>query len=646
MAVGRDVKLARRFGAKRNRVAGLVVALLLVGAASVAVVHLRSIVASVSKEAGVGRDQLLAGAHIVKVGGGSLTVDDSAAASADFTSASVHFDRARSLLTRGLFMRALAHTPWVDSQVHAAVDLSDMGFHLSRTGELGVAALNGALPQKTRGASVAGNPGQKVLETLQALDLKLGAITAEIDLALADRKAIPRSGLLPPLSKAVIQLDQKVDIQSIRDGVKTLAAQEPAIRQMLGAAGTRTYLVLQQDPAELRATGGFIGSVGFLVFDHGKMAPFNPTDVYAIDQKSSGQLFGFPGASTGVAPPAPLAKTFQLNSWALRDSNWSPDFPTAARQAELFLRLEAGRSVDGVISIDPYFIARLLAVIGPTTVPETGDVVDTNNFFATTLTRVEVDQTGAGHKGFLSFAAKAIFARLLAVPPSKWVAMLDALGWGCGSRSLQAYFHDAPVQRLVDQHSCGGRLEPLRGGDGLMVVNSNVGGNKDDFWLERTYSLKVAFNPDGSARHTLQIHFFGLTPHAVQLTKSWGYTGWLRIYLPPSSSLVLSSGADLHEASDLGRRVLEGWVYVPFSSTLDVDVTYTVGTADMRPSNGHLEILWQKQAGRPGDPVTVEVTPPSGWHLTAAQLGKVALADPIKSDLSTDRLFVFALRRS
>jgi hypothetical protein len=605
--------------------------------------RVRSTLLEINADAGIGRDQLLAGAHLVKVGGANLTVEQSTMATSYFQSAQNRFRHARDALKHDRLTQVMARLPWLGDQVGAATELSDMGVHLARTGELGVDALKAVLPVRAPVVSPAGNPGQKILQTLDALDPKLSAIAAEIDQAAADRAHIPRTGLLPPLTKAIRQLDQKVDIKSLRDGVAGLRAQQPAIRQLLGQSGAQSYLVLQQDPAELRATGGFIGSVGFLTFDGGKMEPYNPIDVYAIDRNAAGQVYGFAGASTGVAPPAPLAKTFRLNSWTLRDSNWSPDFPTSAAQAEFFLKREAGKTVDGVIAIDPYFIARLLTVVGPTTVPETGDVVDANNFFSTTLNRVQMNEDAATHKSFLSFAAKAIFPRLLAVPPSKWLSMLEVLSWGCDSRSLQAHFTNAQLQALVDRYHCGGQLQPLRS-DGLMVVDSNVGGNKDDFWLQRKYALKIELNQDGSAKHTLHIHYSGLTPHGVQLTKYWGFTGWLRVYLPPSSSLITSSGAQIEEATDLGRRVLQGWVYVPFYQTLDVTIVYSVGASDMYPSNGGLHLIWQKQAGRPADAATVEVTPPWGWKLATAQVGKAKESDPITTDLSVDRAFTFTFQ--
>ena len=57
-----------------------------------------------------------------------------------------------------------------------------------------------------------------------------------------------------------------------------------------------------------------------------------------------------------------------------------------------------------------------------------------------------------------------------------------------------------------------------------MVVESNVGGNKDDYWMKRRYNLDVQFRPDGSARHTLKLHYDGLSGFIERcLTKQlWG----------------------------------------------------------------------------------------------------------------------------
>lgn len=639
-------RFLRRGRGLRSRwlLAGAALLLVLLIAAGVVGFRMKNLVSSEVAEATLAKDELLDGVHLLKSGGLTLTPDESVRVVSDFRKAEQHFAHVNAVLKHSRSINVLQALPFAGDQIKASIALSDMGWHFARTGTLLVDALDTALASQPAGtAAPKEGPGQKVLSTMQALDPKLADISLELDKAAADRQAVPSSGLLPQLSSAVAQLDAKVDLRTVREGLTTLRAVEPAVREFLGESAARSYLVLQQDPAELRATGGFIGSVGFLSFDKGKMAPFQPVDVYEIDRNAIG-IYGLGAATTHVPAPAPLVTTFNLNSWALRDSNWSPDFPSSARQAEFFLEKEAGRKVDGVIAIDPYFIQRLLGIIGPVTVPETGDVVDAKNFFAITLDRVESNQ-GAGHKSFLSYAARVIFPKLLAMPSNKWPALLDALSWGCDTRSLQAYLHDAAAEAFVDRFRCGGEVRPSDG-DSVLVIDSNVGGNKDDFWLKRKFSVRITMNSDGSAHHALHLQYFGLTPHGF-VTQKWGYTGWLRVYLPTSSTLTATNGVTFGQSTELGHRMLAGWLYVEFSHTVDVNIEYNVPADVVGSRDGQFRLLWQKQAGRPADPISVELLPAGGWKLLSAKEGSAPVATGlVGTDLSIDREFLFKYVRS
>jgi hypothetical protein len=576
---------------------------------------------------------------VLSAAGLNLSPTEAAEAASAFQLAEAKFghlhDRANSL-----WLRPISVLPWAGDQVRAVRNLSDMGVHAARAGDMLTGALAG-VPQEPLDPGARSQPGQKILQLLQAIDPKLSVLSSELDSVVADRGDIPHAGLLPPLARAVAQLDRRVDLPAVRQAVLGLREDEPGIRALLGATASKSYLVLQQDPAELRATGGFIGSVGFLAFDHGSMAPFSPEDIEKIDKTSTGAfVLGGPGTPNHVDLPYPLEQAFHLPSWELRDANWSPDFPAAARQAEFFLDRERGIKVTGVIAIDPFLIERLLAVVGPIKIAETGDIVDQHNFFSMALYRTELDLT-AGRKNFVVAAGKEIVARALSLPPSKWPELLQAVQWGCMTRSIQAYFQDAAAQALSDRHACGGEVGP-RKTDTLMVVESNLGGNKDDFWMKRTYTLEVAVNRDGSAMHTLTLHYYGLSQHELLLTQYHGYTGWLRVYLPPSASLVSVSGAALDQTTDLGRRVVQGWFYVKFDQTADVAIVYDVDAATMQAQGHEVSIYWQKQAGRPADPIAVRPVLPAGWRLRNPRIGSDRVQGrTFTSDLSVDRQFTF-----
>ena len=60
-------------------------------------------------------------------------------------------------------------------------------------------------------------------------------------------------------------------LQSVGPAIRAYAQLDDSIPAILGWDGPRRYLVLTQNPAELRPTGGFIGSFGTVTFDRGRI---------------------------------------------------------------------------------------------------------------------------------------------------------------------------------------------------------------------------------------------------------------------------------------------------------------------------------------------------------------------------------------
>ncbi len=584
-----------------------------------------------------GRDELLAGLKSLEAGGPALTQTEASAASTHFHTADKRLTSAQSVLAHDPLVIVTGFIPYIGSQARAVQNLSDIGLHASRSGLIATRMVDALLAETAIGpGSSTRSPGERLLLLLREFDRNRDAIDNELHRVRVDRSRIPSAGLSPQLGTAVEQLDSKLG--RVTRAVSTLRAIEPGLHSLLGSDGGRSYLVLQQDPAELRGSGGFIGSVGFLEFDHGKMAPYQPRDIYEIDNNAAGTGLGKLGNPRYVPPPAPLDRFIHPFSWELRDANWSPDFPTAARQAEFLLHRQTGREVSGVIAIDPFLVSAILSVVGPTTVPETGDIVNSDNFFAKTLERVELHQGPGARKSFLSFAAKAILDRLFQLPSPQWSPLLETLQRACEAHSLQAYFEDRATQAMVDRFRCGGQVHPLKS-DGVLVVDSNVNGNKDDFFVRRSYGLRVEVGPAGTVRHVLHLHYDSLAPHQG-LTGE--YIDWLRVYVPRTSKIVAVEGATLHASNDLDRLVIEGWLGFRYFSSADVTITYDVTTPIVDSRQPSLELFWQKQAGRAADPIKVDVRLPSGWKIQSASVNTLNYrGNSISTDLAVDRDFVF-----
>ena len=125
--------------------------------------------------------------------------------------------------------------------------------------------------------------------------------------------------------------------------------------QLLAADRPRTYLILFQNEDELRATGGFLSAAGRMTIDAGKIISLTVEDSYAVDDFTT----PYPDA------PAPLRDYMGIDLWVFRDSNWSPDFPVAARQAISLYTQTRGGTIDGVIALNQRVVEALVDGLGP-----------------------------------------------------------------------------------------------------------------------------------------------------------------------------------------------------------------------------------------------------------------------------------------
>lgn len=176
-------------------------------------------------------------------------------------------------------------------------------------------------------------------------------------------------GLMPTVEKLVAQaqtvdlsvVDSDGDLQEKLDQVEELVSlyqQNPAaltaLKAVLGMKGNRTYLLAAQNSAEIRASGGFPGAMGVLRIQDGiltvqdfqkvydVLSPYTPTEAQITVQETN--LF-----HGGLSAP--------------RDADYCPDFERVAHIWALGYEARQKEAVDGVISMTPALVQRLLNVI-------------------------------------------------------------------------------------------------------------------------------------------------------------------------------------------------------------------------------------------------------------------------------------------
>ena len=129
------------------------------------------------------------------------------------------------------------------------------------------------------------------------------------------------------------------------------------VKTMLGAESDRLYVITVQNPAEIRASGGFPGSVGTMRVTDGVLTMGDFTSVL--------NMFS-PGKPSGIQIEREEREMFSYLSgfhtpW---DSGFCPDFERVGHIWSLSYEEKRREAVDGVISVSPHIVQRLLAVTG------------------------------------------------------------------------------------------------------------------------------------------------------------------------------------------------------------------------------------------------------------------------------------------
>ncbi|MGC8874765.1 MAG: DUF4012 domain-containing protein, partial [Chloroflexia bacterium] len=141
-----------------------------------------------------------------------------------------------------------------------------------------------------------------------------------------------------------------------------LVAFLPHADTVLGKNGARRYLLVGQNNYELRATGGFMGSMGTLLLENGEIRALDYRRSYDWDNPHREK----------IQPPLPYVRYMRFGAWFIRDANFAPDFPTTARTLQMFWEKDGHEPVDGVIAVDLTAVQMLLEALGPVEVPGYG----------------------------------------------------------------------------------------------------------------------------------------------------------------------------------------------------------------------------------------------------------------------------------
>ncbi|MDD3661479.1 MAG: DUF4012 domain-containing protein, partial [Candidatus Dojkabacteria bacterium] len=211
---------------------------------------------------------------------------------------------------------------------------------------------------------------QNELEAIESTFPSIERANVEITLAREALVGIDRTVYPPSLVKYIDELTKRTD--EAGEMLSILEQFGTFVPEILGKDERKTYIVLFQNPMELRSTGGWLTSVAKVGIEHGQIRELEVKDVYDIDSR----------IPETVQPPESLSEVLNVDSWTVSLSNWSPDFPQSAEAAEYLLQ-EAGTitNADGVIMVDLEFVRSLLDVWGTVSVAGETEPVTADNLY-------------------------------------------------------------------------------------------------------------------------------------------------------------------------------------------------------------------------------------------------------------------------
>ncbi len=454
-------------------------------------------------------------------------------------------------------------TPWLGwvPRVGPLIEDSQAWLEIADAGSLAAVELLPGLKKGLTAAKQAGKPPN----SLAALAPLVGGVIPylpsandEIDQVTAAYQQIENRDALPEEVQSFLPiLDRLLPLQE--EGL--LAAQ--LVPELLGTNGRRTFLILAQNPWELRATGGYVGGVGTLIIENGDILSFEFTSSNGINYRDGAFV---PNSESYDYPPTELQDFMLLPYWFFQDANYFPDFPTSAEKAIELYALGMGVEADGVFAVDLFMLEKLLSATGPIAIPDSDIAFDESNVVSQLQAawgdRGDDSQEWLASRGnYLKPFADALLYKLTSdvasLDPAK---LLTTLFKAAEQKHVQIYMRDEAATAALTQLGWDGRMVGNPGGDMLRIVETNVGYNKTNAIMVREVNYAIELHDNDTSIASLAIKWTNNAPADGQAcTQHYDnylqvefsdlvarcYYNFLRLYLPPNSFVT---GATAHPA--------------------------------------------------------------------------------------------------
>lgn len=368
----------------------------------------------------------------------------------------------------------------------------------------------------------------------------------------------------------------------------------PVAGSILGAGGDRTYLLAAQNTAEMRASGGFPGSVGTLSIKGGQISLGDFSKVYDVMAEKT---------PDSVAPTDEEKSLFGEGFMTVaRDAGMDPDFTRVAAIWKAAYEEKTGVHVDGVISITPSVVQSILGIAGSIALSD-GTVLDGSNaarvlqhdiywkYLSGRTTGADNDIADALFAQAAGSAFDKLFASLNSGTMMKFAStMLD----GMENRTVMFWLANADEQSKLASLDCSGTLNADSSKPEVGTFFSLWIGSKMGWYIDiNNQVVSSAQNADGTTTYQVKTTFANTaTQNDVRIAGDYitgylpGYDRdnlypYLWVYAPAGGSISnfqATNGAQFTETSHEGLQVFRS-ALPNLRAGESIECTYDVTTA-------------------------------------------------------------------
>jgi hypothetical protein len=377
---------------------------------------------------------------------------------------------------------------------------------------------------------------------------------------------------------------------------KLVNTQLPALQAAFGANGPARYLVLIQNPSELRPSGGFPGTIALVTFDRGQLRSYEFYDVYDLNQAYT------ESQHAPVAQPWALSRYAPSPELSILDASWWSNFPTSAAKILSMYQSTDWPSIRGVVALDPAVVGSMLSITGPITIDVDGETrtITADNVHDEIERQRALQRAGEKtedvHKQVVAIIGKEIIERMKGGDRSTTLEMAKAIEKTAEHRDMQIYSADADVQALIEERGWSGSMTPEPGVPTLALTFANVAFGKSSELMHSSFDMTIGPSVNGMRDVQLDVTL----DHTGSPDNDPFYQGfqrwWVDVTLPEGSQRTRSTVPEVSNPDEPNGGSYE----IPLPSG-----SHATFTIDFRMPDTSM-LLLRRQAGLTPAKVTID----------------------------------------